>query len=95
MHKTIFLESYLVLIRWLKACRKAKGFTMRTTAKKLGLSHSWIEKIEQAERRLDIAEYARLCQILKINPHKGLDILTSAMKSDLQKIKKKTKNNTT
>ncbi len=50
---------------------------MRILAGRLGVPHTWIGKIEQAERRLDIAEYVELCKALRINPHDGLDLLLS------------------
>lgn len=48
---------------------------MRDLAKKLDVPHSWIGKIEQAERRLDVMEYIRLCKALKIDPAEGLSKL--------------------
>lgn len=78
MHKTIYSDTYRRLIAWLKACRKSRKISMRAVAKELGVAHTWVNKVEQAERRLDIAEYVRLCKVLKIDPHDGLDLLLSA-----------------
>ena len=89
MYKTIHSEPYKALIGWLKACRKSKKLDMRTLAKLLNLPHSWIGKIETRERRLDLAEYVRLCQALNINPHTGLDLLISAMDKSSSAPKKK------
>lgn len=45
---------------------------MRELADKLDVSHSWIGKVEQLERRLDVYEYARLCECLEIKPEHGI-----------------------
>jgi len=48
---------------------------MRDLAAKLDVSHSWVGKIEQGERRLDVLEYVRLCKALGVDPGKGLSKL--------------------
>jgi len=73
MQKTIYSPEYAELLRWLRAERRKAGLTMRGLGKKLGVIHSWIGKVEQAERRLDLVEYLRICEALKINPHEGID----------------------
>lgn len=75
MEKTIHSEAYRELIAWLRDSRQKKGLSMRALAAKLGVSHSWVGKIEQMERRLDVYEYVRLCECLELNPVKGLDKL--------------------
>ena len=81
MEKTIHTAAYRELIAWLKSCREEKGVSMRELALKLDVSHSWIAKIEQLERRMDIMEYVRICNSLKIDPGKGLAIIKSGLKS--------------
>lgn len=80
MEKTIHTAAYRELITWLKSCREKKGVSMRELASELEVSHSWIAKIEQLERRMDIMEYVRLCDSLKIDSGKGLAIMKSALK---------------
>lgn len=75
MQKTIFSKSYKALIAWLKESRKAKGITMRDLAKDLNVSHSWISKVENLERRLDVLEYVTLCKHIGVDPKKGLSRL--------------------
>lgn len=48
---------------------------MREVAQRLNVPHSWVEKIELADRRLDLVEYLRYCQVLGVDPHKGLDLI--------------------
>jgi len=72
MQKTITSKSYKSLIDWLKKSRVEKGITMRELALELNVSHSWISKVENLERRLDLYEYMTLCKCLGIDPKKGL-----------------------
>ena len=48
---------------------------MRAVAEKAGVIHSWIGKVEQAERRLDIIEYITYCHILEVDPHEGIQLI--------------------
>ena len=80
MEKTIHTAAYEELIAWLKSCREKKGLSMRDLAVELDVSHSWIAKVEQMERRLDILEYVRLCHGLSVDPAIGLAKIKSSLK---------------
>lgn len=75
MSKTIYNPKYNRLTLWLREQRKEKGYTMRELADRLQVSHSYIGKVEQNERRLDILEYVKYCEALEIEPKNGLMIL--------------------
>ena len=75
MQKTIHTPEYSRLIQWLRIQRKAKGLTMRELGKELDVIHSWVGKVEQGERRLDIVEYVRICTALDIDPPEGLELV--------------------
>lgn len=77
MQKTIYSPEYSKLLKWLCSQRHEKGLTMRELGKKLHIHHSWVGKIEQGERRLDIMEYLRVCQALEIDPHEGINLIQS------------------
>ncbi|MFT4850879.1 MAG: transcriptional regulator with XRE-family HTH domain [Sediminicola sp.] len=66
-----------MLISWLKEAREAQGLTMRELAKKLEVPHSFIGKVEQCERRIDVIEYVTYCKALKVNPNHGIDFLNN------------------
>jgi hypothetical protein len=85
MSKTIHDDAYGQLLAWLKDERERRnretggGFTMRALAPHLarllgrpGLKFSWVAKIEQRDRRIDLLEYAAYCIALGIDPHEGL-----------------------
>ena len=75
MGKTVASEENSRLTQWLKTKRQEKGHTMRSLAQVLGTPHSFIGKIENQERRLDVVEFIRYCQALEIDPNEGLALL--------------------
>lgn len=77
MGKTVASEENSRLTQWLKVKRQEKGRTMRSLAQVLGTPHSFVGKIENQERRLDVVEFIRYCQALEIDPIEGLTLLKS------------------
>lgn len=64
-----------MLISWLKDAREAQGLTMRELAQKLEVPHSFIGKVEQCERRIDVIEYMAYCRALELSPVDGINLL--------------------
>lgn len=60
------------LCDWLKSQRQEKGHTMRSLSSILGTTHSYIGKVENQERRLDVVEFIRYCRALNIDPIEGI-----------------------
>ncbi|WP_432467213.1 helix-turn-helix domain-containing protein [Agarivorans sp. Z349TD_8] len=77
MSKTLHAPEYRQLIEWLKTARAERGLTMREFAAELGVPHSYVGKVEQCERKLDVLEYLRYCQALDLNPVEGIRVLIS------------------
>ena len=75
MGKTVSSEENSRLTSWLKEKRQEKGHTMRSLAQIIGTPHSFIGKIENQERRLDVVEFVRYCEALGVSPAEGLDLL--------------------
>lgn len=75
MPKSLHSAEYQKLTTWLKQQRELKGLSMRELADKMGISHSYIGKVEQRERNLDVVEYLKYCKALKISPIEGLRII--------------------
>ncbi|ALO43223.1 helix-turn-helix domain-containing protein [Pseudoalteromonas sp. SS15] len=75
MGKTVSSEENGKLTKWLKSKRHEKGHTMRSLAQVLGTPHSFIGKIENQERRLDVIEFLRYCEALEVDPYEGLSLL--------------------
>lgn len=54
---------------------------MRTVATRLGVSHSWVAKTENGERRLEIIDFVNLCFALGVDPSQGLDMVITNLSS--------------
>ncbi len=79
MTDSIYTNEMQTLIQWLKSERKKQNLSMRALAESMGKPHSYIQKVEQGERRLDVVEYVWYCNTLEINPQTGLDLIQQAV----------------
>jgi len=82
MIKSLHSNEHKVVIDWLKKGRASQGMTMRELATKMKTPHSFIGKVEQGERRLDVVEYIRYCKALEVSPVEGLELLMANMDRD-------------
>lgn len=76
--KSVQSESNKALTSWLKRQRQEQGHTMRSLSEILGTPHSYIGKVENQERRLDVVEYIEYCIALKVDPMEGLRVAATA-----------------
>lgn len=53
----------------LRAARDAAHMSQRRVAAELGENQSWVSKVEQGERRADLAEGARMMKLYKAEPN--------------------------
>lgn len=70
LHKT--MSSHL------RTLRKDLGFTMRSLSTNLGTPHSFIGKVENQDRRLDIAEFVLYCDGKDKDPRAVFDEMLSS-----------------
>lgn len=75
MTKSIHTDEMIALRDWLKSQRKAQNLTMRSLAHRIKKPHSFIQRIEDGERRLDVVEFVWYCTELGIDPHLGIDLI--------------------
>lgn len=75
MEKSITNSKNQKLLAWLKEARESQGLSMRDFAERLEKPHSFVGKIETAERRLDVAEFVAYCEALGLDPHEGIRLL--------------------
>lgn len=68
MTKSAFSRKYARFRQLLADARRAKGLTQAELAKKLGRPQSFISKVEQGERRLDVIEFLEVTHALKVDP---------------------------
>lgn len=60
---------YDALVETVREARLDKGISQRKLAALLGHSTTFVLRIEQKERRMDIAEFLFLAKALEINPN--------------------------
>ncbi len=65
--KSMHTKEYLILIRLLYSLRVNAGITQNELAKKMGVPQSYLSKIENGERRLDVIELCKICNALDSN----------------------------
>jgi transcriptional regulator with XRE-family HTH domain len=68
MDKSTQTDHYKLICDKLVAMRKAAGLTHRQLAAKLKREHSFVWRIEQGERRLDLVEFFWVCRALGQDP---------------------------
>jgi transcriptional regulator with XRE-family HTH domain len=71
-------ENKSKLAVYLKTLRQDGGFSMRQLAAIIGTSHSFVVKIEQQNRRLDVGEFIEYCTALNKDPTEVLQAIIEA-----------------
>ncbi|MDY6392609.1 MAG: helix-turn-helix transcriptional regulator [Bacilli bacterium] len=66
--KTIFEEEYIELITRLRTYRIQNDITQDRIAKALGVPQSFVSKVENMERRLDVIEFIHWIKALEVDP---------------------------
>ncbi|CNG99357.1 helix-turn-helix domain-containing protein [Yersinia kristensenii] len=64
---SIYSDEYQLVIKSLRDQRIAKGITQESLAAALGRPQSFIAKVENGERRLDVVEFVHIAQLLGIS----------------------------
>jgi Helix-turn-helix. len=80
MEKTINSKAAKVLREWLIAARKGRGMSMHTLGNKLGVVHTFVQRVENGERRLDLVELVRYCKALDLDPYEAIEIIKANIK---------------
>jgi transcriptional regulator with XRE-family HTH domain len=65
MAKTIYSEEHRMLVEKLKKGRKEAGLDQEAVAKLLGVTQSYISKMESGQRRIDIVQLKAFARIYK------------------------------
>jgi DNA-binding XRE family transcriptional regulator len=79
---TIRTKRHQQLIEILVAERKRRGITQVGLAEQLGVSQTWIVRLESGGRRLDVVEFMALAEVIGFSPVKIIKTL-SKIKSEL------------
>jgi len=67
MASTVEDAEYAVLQGLIKRARESRGLSQRTLSTKLGKMSSYVQKIENGERRVDVIEFLRICDLLEVD----------------------------
>lgn len=70
--------SYQQVIKALSQCRQSRGVSQRELARRLGKHPSFVNKIENLERRLDILEFVAIAGALQARP---ADLLNEVLRA--------------
>lgn len=73
---------YRAAIDAIKAARIELALSQRELARRLGKPPSFVNKIEQLERRLDIVEFLAIAEAMGLPPATLLEAVRSAMPPD-------------
>jgi transcriptional regulator with XRE-family HTH domain len=65
MPKTIYSKEHRSLVERLKKARKERGLDQMEVAELLGVSQSYVSKIEAGQRRIDIIQLKRFAKIYR------------------------------
>ncbi|NIE96799.1 helix-turn-helix transcriptional regulator [Acinetobacter sp. C26M] len=84
MTSSIHTNEMNILCQWLKSQRKIQNLTMRELAIRMDKPHSYVQKVEQGERRLDVVEYIWYCDALRIDPQTGIHLIVEAMQFNVE-----------
>ena len=57
MEKSVHTRDYLALRAQLREIRRNAGLSQRDLALQLQVPHSWVAKVENGERRIDLIEF--------------------------------------
>lgn len=79
MTKSTHTPEYQRLVELLVETRRAAQLTQQQVADRLGKPQSYVAKVEGAERRIDVLEFAALVKAMESNPTALLDRLLSEL----------------
>lgn len=83
MHKSIHTSQYKQFCKLMVSARESAGLTQLDLAVRLRKPQSYISKYENGERRLDVIEFLRICEVLEIDPVLIIDKLIKGDKCDI------------
>ncbi|ULR32764.1 helix-turn-helix domain-containing protein [Dickeya fangzhongdai] len=65
---SIYSDEYQLVIKTLRETRIARGITQESLAQALERPQSFIAKVENGERRLDVVEFIHIARLLSLEP---------------------------
>ncbi|MCL6326123.1 helix-turn-helix domain-containing protein [Pectobacterium polaris] len=79
---SIYSDEYQSVIKVLREARIEKGMTQENLANALGRPQSFVAKIENGERRLDVVEFAHIAHLLSVDAATVLEKIAHKIRTD-------------
>jgi transcriptional regulator with XRE-family HTH domain len=89
MEKSTHTPEYDTLRSELRATREGAGLSQRDLASRLKVPHSWIAKVENGERRIDLVEFCWFVLACKADPFVASERLMRNIKAHYERQSKK------
>lgn len=83
MPRSVFSDSYELLVQALTEARRAASVTQVELAARLKKPQSFVSKMERGERRLDFVELVAVVRALSLDERQFLDALLRALPPDI------------
>ena len=80
MTRSVFNSAYQEMLRLLTSGRKARGLTQVELAKRLKRPQSYVSKVENGDRRIDMLELIEICHAMHIDPLAIMKAVSSFMR---------------
>jgi transcriptional regulator with XRE-family HTH domain len=68
MSKSVFSDANRIVVEVLVAARKAAGLRQVELAERIGKDQTYISRIEQGQRRVDVLEFYALAKAFGVDP---------------------------
>ncbi|RYC48466.1 helix-turn-helix domain-containing protein [Pectobacterium zantedeschiae] len=79
---SIYSNEYQSVIKILREARIEKGMTQENLANALGRPQSFVAKIENGERRLDVVEFVYIAHLLSVDASTVLEKIAHKIQKD-------------
>ncbi|KML69188.1 helix-turn-helix domain-containing protein [Pectobacterium peruviense] len=79
---SIYSNEYQSVIKILREARIEKGMTQENLANALGRPQSFVAKIENGERRLDVVEFVHIAHLLSVDASIVLEKIAHKIQKD-------------
>ncbi len=70
MPQSVYTDAYSTLVDVLVRHRRSSGLTQAELAERLGRPQSFVSKVEQRQRRVDVIEFCAIAHALEVDPAK-------------------------
>jgi transcriptional regulator with XRE-family HTH domain len=82
--KSVFTESYALLLEMLVRTRKEAGLSQVQLARKLKRPQPFVSYIERGERRIDVVEFYAIMRALGVDPERAFSELVRRLPTKVE-----------